>query len=62
VIGCENGAVFKVDITYHAPRMSPCWSPQPSNRSNSITSLVWINYEFKKKHMDIVRKISIIFA
>ncbi|GAA5804095.1 hypothetical protein HPULCUR_009581 [Helicostylum pulchrum] len=51
VIGCVNGNVYRIDITYHTPKMYPCWSPveEPA----SITSLVWINYEYKKGQTDI---------
>ncbi|KAK4518358.1 uncharacterized protein ATC70_001711 [Mucor velutinosus] len=52
VLGCENGAVYKVDITYHTPVITPCWTPTHSDNL-PILSLVWINYEFKKKQMDI---------
>jgi hypothetical protein len=58
VFGCRNGIVHKVDITYHEPRVSHCWSPSLSRESEenfSITALDWVNYEFKKKQMDIVR-------
>jgi hypothetical protein len=51
VLGCENGIVHKVDVTYHSPRISRCWT---SSTPTPVTSLVWINYEFKKKQMDIV--------
>ncbi|OAC98064.1 hypothetical protein MUCCIDRAFT_115581 [Mucor lusitanicus CBS 277.49] len=52
VLGCDNGAVYKVDITYPTPAITPCWTPANSGHI-PILSLVWINYEFKKKQMDI---------
>lgn len=53
VLGCENGVVYKVDITYHTPVITPCW--MPANTDNTaILSLVWNNYEYKKKQMNIV--------
>lgn len=57
VVGYEDGVVYKVDITYHDPRTSKCWPPDPSENSempNSVTALVWINYEYRKKPLDIV--------
>ncbi|KAG2192376.1 hypothetical protein INT46_009271 [Mucor plumbeus] len=62
VLGCDNGIVYKVDITYHSPVISPCWKPSSSSSLLSteesqpaapILSLVWINYEFEKKQIDI---------
>ncbi|CAO3647009.1 unnamed protein product [Mucor hiemalis] len=56
VVGYEDGVVYKVDITYHDPRTSKCWPPDPSENSempNSVTALVWINYEYRKKPLDI---------
>lgn len=56
VAGYEDGSVYKVDITYHDPRTSKCWSPEPhenSERPNSTTALAWINYEYRKKPLDI---------
>ncbi|GAN05331.1 hypothetical protein MAM1_0088d04801 [Mucor ambiguus] len=52
VLGCENGVVYKVDITYHTPVITPCWTPSHSDNL-PILSLVWVNYEYKKKQMDI---------
>lgn len=56
VLGCDNGVVYKVDITYHTPVISPCWIPstQDSQSAFPILSLVWTNYEYKKKKIDIV--------
>lgn len=53
VLGCENGVVYKVDITYHTPVITPCWTPADTDNL-SILSLVWVNYQHKKKQMDIV--------
>ncbi|KAL9540508.1 hypothetical protein MBANPS3_009640 [Mucor bainieri] len=52
VLGCENGVVYKVDITYHTPVITPCWTPANSD-GLPILSLVWVNYDYKKKQMDI---------
>ncbi|KAI7905958.1 uncharacterized protein BX663DRAFT_246907 [Cokeromyces recurvatus] len=51
VLGCENGTVYKVDITHYLPKISFCWTP--TDGSSPIVSLVWLNYEFKKKQIDI---------
>ncbi|CEP07146.1 hypothetical protein [Parasitella parasitica] len=53
VLGCSNGYVYKVDITYHTPIISPCWIPESRQSAAPILSLTWVNYEFKKKQMDI---------
>ncbi|EPB91541.1 hypothetical protein HMPREF1544_01672 [Mucor circinelloides 1006PhL] len=52
VLGCENGVVYKVDITYHTPVITPCWTPANTDNA-AILSLVWNNYEYKKKQMNI---------
>ena len=54
VIGHEDGTVYRIDITYHKPRIFRCWKPSEAS-SASVTSLVWIDYELKKKEMDIVK-------
>lgn len=53
MLGCENGVVYKVDITYHTPVITPCWTPANTDNA-AILSLVWKNYEYKKKQMNIV--------
>lgn len=62
VIGYEDGSVNRVNAAYHSPKLVQCWTPKPDNLSPApITSLVWIHYEFKKKHMNIVKKKTSIF-
>ncbi|KAI9342999.1 hypothetical protein BD770DRAFT_329577 [Pilaira anomala] len=51
VIGCVDGNVYRINITYPKPKVYPCWSPVKN--AASITSLVWINYEYKKTQTDI---------
>ncbi|CEP14083.1 hypothetical protein [Parasitella parasitica] len=51
-LGCDNGAVYRVDIAYYKPVITPCWIPL-SDSCRAVMSLVWINYEFKKKQIDI---------
>lgn len=56
VIGYEDGTVYKVDTAYHSPKLVQCWTPTTDELSCApITSLVWINYQYKKKHMNIVK-------
>ncbi|KAI8638885.1 hypothetical protein BD408DRAFT_321359, partial [Parasitella parasitica] len=53
VLGCSNGVVYKVDITYHTPIILPCWIPEASQSAAPVLSLAWVNYEFNKKQVDI---------
>ncbi|KAI9478240.1 MAG: hypothetical protein EXX96DRAFT_484501 [Benjaminiella poitrasii] len=52
-LGCENGAVYKVDITHYLPKISFCWSPTSEFSPSPTVTLVWLNYEFKKKQIEI---------
>ncbi|KAI8080750.1 uncharacterized protein B0P05DRAFT_469028 [Gilbertella persicaria] len=53
VLGCEDGTVYKVDIRYHSPSISPCWHETNPEKNVPITSLVWTNYNYNKSQMKI---------
>ncbi|KAG2207558.1 hypothetical protein INT47_004308 [Mucor saturninus] len=54
VIGYEDGSVNRVNAAYHSPELVPCWTPNSDDLSPApVTSLVWIHFEFTKKHMNI---------